>query len=168
MKQIKLKLCGVLLFGFGMVELQAQETLATSGGNATGSGGSVSYTIGQTVYSTITGTSSSVAQGVQQPYEISVVSDLAESQDLKLICSAFPNPTTNALVLKIENAAHKQYIATLYDLRGSLLTTQKIIANETVIAMDNYVPAIYFLKIAQTEGNTTPQEIKIFKIIKTN
>jgi hypothetical protein len=168
MKQIKLKLCGILLFGFGMAGLQAQETLTTSGGNATGSGGSVSFTIGQTIYSTNTGTSSSVAQGVQQPYEISVVSDLAKTQDIKLICSVFPNPTTNALVLKIEDATHTQYIASLYDLRGSLLMTQKITASETIIAMHNYVPATYFLKITQAQGNTTPQEIKIFKIIKTN
>jgi hypothetical protein len=40
-----------------------------AGGEATGSGGSVSYSVGQVVYTTNTGINGSVAQGVQQPYE---------------------------------------------------------------------------------------------------
>jgi Secretion system C-terminal sorting domain len=167
MKQIKLKLCGAIMFGFGIVGLQAQQTLTTSGGNGTGNGGSVSYTIGQTVYSTNTGNGSSVAHGVQQPYEISIVSDLAKNPDPALTCSVFPNPSTNYLILKVEDAVNKQYSASLYDIKGSLLVTQKITTNETVIAMGNYVPATYFLKITQKQGSATIQVIKTFKIIKT-
>ena len=167
MKQIKLKLCWIILFGCGSIWLQAQETITTSGGNGIGSGGTVSYTLGQIVYSTTTGTSNSVAQGVQQPYEISVVLDLTETPDLKLVCTVFPNPTTNSLILKIEDLANKQYSASLYDIKGSLLVTQKIITNETVIAMSNYVPATYFLKITQPQGSAAIQVIKTFFIIKT-
>jgi hypothetical protein len=50
--------------------VQAQEYTTASGGNATGSGGTVTYSVGQVVYTTQTSAAGSVAQGVQQPYEI--------------------------------------------------------------------------------------------------
>jgi hypothetical protein len=53
-----------LLIGLG--GLSAQESVNGSGGDATGTGGTSSYSIGQVVYTTATGTNGSVAQGVQQ------------------------------------------------------------------------------------------------------
>ncbi|MFT7299094.1 MAG: hypothetical protein ACI9WO_001916 [Sphingobacteriales bacterium] len=49
----------------GLGGLQAQETVPATGGEATGNGGSSSYTVGQVVYTTNTGTNGSVAQGSQ-------------------------------------------------------------------------------------------------------
>jgi hypothetical protein len=49
--------------------IQAQQTNASAGGNATGSGGTVSYTIGQQEYNSFSSGSGSVNQGVQQPQE---------------------------------------------------------------------------------------------------
>lgn len=65
MRNKKLKSGAVLLLWFGMFGLQAQQVVTTSGGNASGSGGSVSYTIGQIVYTTNTNSNGSVAKGVQ-------------------------------------------------------------------------------------------------------
>ncbi len=62
-----------IFYGFSMSISSAQEVIPASGGNATGSGGSVSYSAGQVFYSIITGETGSVAEGVRQPYEISVV-----------------------------------------------------------------------------------------------
>lgn len=53
--------------------LNAQETLSSAGGNATGSGGSISYTVGQVFYNSFSGETGSIAQGVQQPFEISLL-----------------------------------------------------------------------------------------------
>ena len=58
-----------LLLGLG--GLQAQESPTATVGEATGTGGTASYSVGQVVYTTTTGTNGSVAQGVQQPFEIS-------------------------------------------------------------------------------------------------
>ncbi|MGD0341661.1 MAG: hypothetical protein ABSA76_08155, partial [Bacteroidales bacterium] len=71
-----------LWLGGNSIAIHAQSTITTSGGNASGSGGSASYTIGQVVYSTITGTNGSSAQGVQQPYEISIITGIAEAKDI--------------------------------------------------------------------------------------
>ena len=69
-KQIKL----TILFVLGLVFLvQAQQTIPAAGHDISGSGGSVSYTIGQLVYTTNIGANNSLAQGVQQVYEISTL-----------------------------------------------------------------------------------------------
>lgn len=76
MRHKRLKLSAVLLLGLGLTGLQAQTSVNATDGDVSGSGGSVSYSVGQVVYTTHTGTSGSVAEGVQQPYEISVVTGL--------------------------------------------------------------------------------------------
>jgi hypothetical protein len=161
MKHKKAKLCAVLWLGLGLTGSQAQEAIPASGGNAPGSGGTVSYSVGQVVYTTSIGAYGSVAQGVQQPYEISVVTGLGEANGISLICSAFPNPTTDFLTLKIEGKTQLQYIATLYDLNGKLLVNKKVEGTEASIDMSNLVIATYFLKVTQSNN-----VVKTFKIIK--
>jgi hypothetical protein len=83
--------------------LKGQETIPATGGNVSGSGGSVSYTVGQILYNTISGTNGTLAQGVQQPYEISVVTGIEEALGISLEIVVFPNPATDFINLKIEN-----------------------------------------------------------------
>lgn len=166
MKYKKLKLSAILLLAIGLAELKAQEAIPATGGNTTGTGGSVSYSVGQVVYSSNTGTGGSVAAGVQQPYEISVVTGLDNDNGIKLICSAYPNPTTDFLILRIEGDVQTEYTASLYNTNGMLLENVKIEANETSIDMSNLVIATYFLKIVNTKNASSSQEIKTFRIIK--
>ena len=162
MRHKKLKLSAVLLLGLGLTGLQAQEAIPATGGEASGSGGSASYTVGQVFYTTQTGTNgNSVAQGVQQPYEISVVTGLEEAKGISLSISAYPNPTTDYLTLKIKDFELSILHFQLYDMTGKLLQSEKITGNQTSIIMSNLVPATYFVKVIQ--GN---KEVKTFKIIK--
>jgi hypothetical protein len=103
MKQERKILTILFLCGFWTIAVQAQNTIPATGGNATGSGGSVSYSIGQITYNTFSGTNGSVAQGVQQPFEISVVTGIHKAFDIDLIFSAYPNPATDFVTLKIGN-----------------------------------------------------------------
>ena len=84
MRYRQVKLIAILLLGLGLIELQAQEAIPASGGDASGSGGSVSYSIGQVVYQTHTCTSGSVAEGVQQSFEILVVTAIEEAKGVTL------------------------------------------------------------------------------------
>jgi hypothetical protein len=161
MRNKKVKLSTVLLLSITLTRLQAQEAIPASGGNASGTGGSASYTAGQLVYTTNTGTSGSITQGVQQPFEIWVVTGNEEAKGINLNCSAFPNPATDYLMLKIEGNIPTQCIASLYDINGKLLNCIKVVRNETSIFMGKFIPAIYFLKVVQDN-----REVKIFKIIK--
>lgn len=166
MKYKKMKLSAILILAMVLTELKAQEAIPASGGNATGSGGSVSYSVGQVEYSSNTGSGGSVAAGVQQPYEISVVTGLKDDNGIRLICTVYPNPTTDFLILQIDGNAQSQYTAFLYNSVGVLLKSIKIQDNETSIDMSNLVMATYFLKIANTKNPSSTEEIKTFKIIK--
>jgi len=146
------------LFAYGLF---AQETVTTSGGNATGSGGTVSYTIGQVAYSTNTNTAGTVTQGVQQPYEILVVTGLEEAKGINLEFSVYPNPTSDFLKLRVENYKLENLVYQLYDSNGSLLQNGEIKNKETVIRTGDLAPAAYYLRISANE-----KEIKTFKIIK--
>lgn len=161
MQHKKIKLSAVLLLVLGLTGLQAQEAIPAAGDNALGSGGSVSYSVGQVVYTTHTGTSGSAAQGVQQPFEISVVTGIEEAKDINLVCSAFPNPATDNVKLKAENYETENLTYQLYDIRGNLLENKKIEGNETSIVISNLVLGIYFLKVSNNN-----KEVKTFKIIK--
>ncbi|MBI9069935.1 MAG: T9SS type A sorting domain-containing protein [Salinivirgaceae bacterium] len=144
-----------------LTHLQAQQAIPASGSNASGSGGTASYTIGQLVYTTNTGTTGSVAQGVQQPYEISLVSGIEQAKGINLKCSAYPNPTADFLNLNIENYNNENLSYQLFDISGNLLENKKLTSNETRIDMNNRIPAIYFLKVIDNQI-----EIKTFKITK--
>ena len=162
MRHKKLKLSAVFLLGLGLTGLQAQTAVPATGGNASGSGGTVNYSVGQVVYTTNTGGSNgTVAQGVQQPFEISVVTGLDEAKGINLAVSAYPNPTTDFLNLKVENYNNTNLSYQLFDISGKLLEIKKITGNETSIVMSNLVLATYFVKV--TEEN---KEIITFKIIK--
>ena len=161
MRHKKLKLSAVLLLLLGLTGLQAQESVNATGGDASGDGGSVSYSIGQVAYQTHTGTSGSVAQGVQQPYEISVVTGIEQFNGVNLSVSAYPNPTTDYLTLEVKDFELSNLHFQLYDINGKLLQNEKITGNQTSIVMSNLLPATYFVKVIQ--GN---KEVKTFKIIK--
>jgi hypothetical protein len=63
----KTRLLGVAMLGcVGLSPGHAQHTQPASGSNASGSGGSVSYTIGQVFYTPMTAASGSTDQGIQQ------------------------------------------------------------------------------------------------------
>jgi hypothetical protein len=150
-----------LFLGFG--GLHAQENPTASGGDVSGSGGSVAYSVGQIVYNTHAGITGSVAQGVQQPYEISITTGLLET-DIKLNLSAYPNPTTSYLMLEIDastSLSNQSMSYQLFDIGGKLLESKSIVENTTTIKMEQLVRATYFLKV--TQNNTL---VKTFKVIK--
>ena len=170
MKYKKKLLTSIMLLGLSVLtSLQAQEAIHTAGGEASGSGGSSSYTIGQMVYTTETGTNgNSVAQGMQQPFEISVVTGIPEAKGINLTVSAYPNPTTDYLILKIGNdvetngrSSEKNILYQLFDINGKMINTKKVIKGETKIKTDNLKQGSYLLRIIENN-----KEIKVFKIIK--
>jgi hypothetical protein len=149
----------------GLSGLYAQEAIPVSGGDASGSGGSASYTVGQIVYTTNTGTTGSVAQGVQQAYEIFVITGNQEFKGIKLTCSVYPNPATDFLKLNVKDFSTENLSYMLYDLKGKVLETNVVRNIETTINMGTLVAGTYFLKLVQISDNSQ-LEIKSFKIVK--
>jgi hypothetical protein len=160
MKYTKNSLCFLLMSGLS-ITLFAQSTISATGGNVNGSGGSVSYTVGQILYSSISGTDGTVVQGVQQPYEISVVTSIKNIEDINLKCLVYPNPTAEKTKLVFESADFENLSFRLFDINGVLLLAKKVESRETEISLENLSSSVYFLKIIKNN-----QEVRVFKIVK--
>jgi hypothetical protein len=143
----------------GMASM-AQQAVSASGGNATGSGGSVSYSVGQLTYHSLAGDNGTVNQGVQQPYEISVVTGTDNKKDIGLEYMAYPNPVSGIIYLKVKDFS-ENLRCELYDMEGNLIDTRKMDSSETGINMSTLAPANYFLKVIRNQ-----KVEKVFKIIK--
>ena len=138
-----------------VIATSAQNTTLPSGGNASGSGGSVSYSVGQVVFTTNTGPEGSVAQGVQQPYEISEIVAINDYA-LEWECTVFPNPANDFLIISQTHADN--CIFQLFDNNGQ----GKLNVGETNIPMRDLAPAVYFLRIVNAAGELK----KEFKVVK--
>ena len=158
MKHIKIKL-SVLLLGIGMT-VQAQQATTASGGDASGSGGTAAFSVGQVVYTANTNASGTVSQGVQQPFEIFTLG--VKETELNISLKAFPNPTLDNLTLQIRDYNNEKLSYQLYDIQGRLLNNGQIEAQQTNIEMTSLPTAIYFINVVNQEN----QKVQSFKIIK--
>ena len=153
----KLFLIGACL---AITQINAQESVLSSGGNSSGSSGNVSYSVGQIFYKTVDGTTAYLSQGVEQPFEIQTVLGL-DNFNVSLELSVYPNPTTDIIYLKVKESSFESLQYQLFDINGRLIENNKISENSTIIQMDTYPEAIYLLKVIDNS-----KEVKTFKIIK--
>ena len=151
----------LILFGIIFNFVNAQESVLPSGGNASGNNGSLSYSVGQIVYTSIETTSGIVTQGVQHPFEILTLSG-EDITNIGLHFSVYPNPTTSFVTLEILEIELTQLSFTLLDLQGKLLFERKVAQPSTSIDLESYESGIYILNILD-QNNL----LKSFKIIKT-
>lgn len=149
-----------LLFGFIISEVYSQNTVVVAGGDAIGTNGKVSYSVGQIVYTYANGTNGSVNQGIQQPLEISTLG-VDNFPSITLEMSVFPNPTINNVTLKISDLATENLSYQLSDVTGKQISNQKITKSEIQVNMENLTSAIYFLNVSNQN-----KTIKTFRIVK--
>lgn len=136
-----------------------QNSINAAGNEAVGSGGIASYSIGQVIYTTNNGTNGSVAQGVQQPYEIYVNSVTDSKVGLSL--TIYPNPTNGHLLLESNLVDHQDLSYQLHSANAVLIKNHAFGEGAQLIDMQLLPAAIYVLTI-----NKKNQPIKTFKIIK--
>jgi hypothetical protein len=144
----------------GVTALEAQNGTVSSGGEASGTGGSASYSIGQVDYITENGSGGTITQGLQQPYEILVVTGM-EAKDINLSASVYPNPTADQVTLSVKNLSVSNMIYILSDVQGKTIKRNNLSGNETQVRMDELSKGIYFLKVLDSN-----KEVKTFKIVK--
>jgi len=147
------------LLSFSLTAQTSHQVLSATGGDATGTGGSVAYSVGQIVYSTSTGSTGSIAQGVEQAYEISSVG--IKETALNISLSIFPNPTSDFLTLKVLDYNNEALSYNLIDDQGKLVLNEQISTQDTQIAMSALARGAYFINVLQAN-----KKIQTFKIIK--
>ncbi len=146
---------------FGTGTMHAQTAIPASGGNASGTGGTASYTLGQVAYTVNAGTTGTVLQGCQQPYEIYVVTGLNEESGLEEGFEVYPNPSSDFVNLKMDVEDPGNYSFQLFNNSGGLVMHRKIRDKETLLEMKELPPAAYYLHILKNQ-----KDIKTFIIIK--
>lgn len=149
----------IVLFFLSLSLFSQQNTVAT-GGDLTGAGGSVSYTVGQIDHTSKSSTSGIITEGVQQPYEIVVVTGITNTT-VQLSINAYPNPVVDQLVLTLDQTSFSNVFYTLTDVSGKLISERKISDSRTEIQFKELAQGIYFIKVVSNN-----KEVKVFKIIK--
>jgi len=136
----------------------AQTSLNTAGGDFKSETVTLSYSIGQVFYQT-----DNLIEGVQLPYNIFEYDGIDDIEGIFLKISAFPNPTSDNLELRIETLDfdYQNAIYQITDMNGRLIKSDKILDFQTIVSMEKYQKGIYFLEV-KTKNNV----LKTFKIVK--
>ncbi|TDD93610.1 T9SS type A sorting domain-containing protein [Flavobacterium cellulosilyticum] len=143
------------------------ETFNTTGNDATGNSGSITYSIGQVFYTYIGVSVYNVAQGVQQQGSevVSGVSlstpEISEASKTEIFI--FPNPTTDYVTINMKGFefGNVQGSYQLYDNQGRLLKQNTINQNETQVNLTDLSSSLYLLQVVDTNKIS-----KTFKILK--
>lgn len=139
--------------------LQAQQTIAASGGAITSSTGNVSYTIGQPFQNVLSSTEFFVFEGAQQAYEISQTLSTPESS-AGIQFKVFPNPATDYLMLTFPDSIQDMEYQ-LSTLDGKLVDRKSLQQLDSRINLTHLPVAVYILNILK--NNQPVQTIKILK-----
>lgn len=141
-------------------QMQAQQTIATTGEDASGAGGSTSYTVGQITYNTYSSSAGTINQGVQYAYEIiSLATDdvAVEKKEIRL----YPNPVQDMLYVDFGKEVVKNSSYQLFDTQGKLVKQGNLNQSKNELDMRAIPQSIYIIKIVEDDKN-----VKTFKIIK--
>lgn len=140
----------------------SQQNTVASGGEASGSGGTVSYTIGQIDYEVLSGSSGTMTQGVQQPFELFSVG-LTEL-DYSISASLFPNPAVSSVILSVDGwDTYANAVYQLTDENGKIIRSGAVKEQETAINVQDLAVACYYLNVVVSD-----KLVKSFKLVKNN
>jgi hypothetical protein len=157
--EIQLKLLiWLCLLWFISIPLQAQEVITSSGGYGTSASAKVSWTIGEPVTETVTGTNNILTQGFNQG-ELTITNIKPEFPGLSL--RAYPNPASDHLRIVAGGIDYENLRFVLFDINGKSIVENIFTGIETDIPISNLIPSTYFLKVYQNKT-----ELAIFKIVK--
>jgi hypothetical protein len=139
--------------------LLAQEVVTSSGGYAATSGGKLTWTIGEPVTETISGTNATLTQGFNQGKLLITV--IKNPENTGLTFKVYPNPANDYLRLSVgeEETGNLKYF--LIDMGGKMLFERNLFGTETDISIGTLPASVYLLKVYQNN-----KEIGVYKIIK--
>lgn len=150
-------LSGIILF--------AQESSCTSGGIATGSAGSVTYSVGQIIYSLNCGIIGSAAQAlaVEEMEDSLAATTTGLNENFgKIDVAVFPNPASNFLIISTTGINSQEDLTySLFDQNGILIKSGAVSESETSIDVSNLAAASYFLHV--TDKHNKINKFKIHK-----
>jgi len=134
-------------------------SINSSGGEMSGNGGTISYSLGQVFYTNKVNSDYQVSEGVQQPQVIIIEPVEEKLKTFKV--TAYPNPVTNYFTIEASNYNERSLGYHLMDLTGRLIQQGDIDKSGARVDISNLPVAIYLLVITDNG-----HRIKTIKIIK--
>lgn len=149
-----------LIIGIFTSKPYAQETTLSTGADYSNSNGSISFSIGQTTFNSNENNSGLESQGIQQPFEIYLITNSIKDQSTYDI-SLYPNPTSDQIFLETKNSQNQIIQIQLYNTEGKLILNNEINNEKAKIDFTNYTSGQYLMKIKNSNNKT-----QSFNIIK--
>ena len=159
MERLKLSLLILALMIITTRLSVAQQAASAAGGDLTGPGGNVSFTVGQVAWETLTSQNHTITQGVQQPYEIFITDVDDPGEDLETV--VYPNPATDMINIRLSENISGNLSFMLLDMNGKELKNGSLTQKETAIHFGSFPSAPYLLLISENG-----KSLKSYKIIK--
>ncbi|MFZ4455790.1 MAG: T9SS type A sorting domain-containing protein [Bacteroidales bacterium] len=150
----------VLILSFIVFDLKSQTSAIASGGVANGSNGSISYTVGQPCYKSDVGENGAIEEGIQQSYEIPLVTEIKE-KEVNATVTVLLIARDNRLIISINKIEFSDLSFLIYNTNGKILHKGRITTKETTISISNYPSAPYFINVL--DRNKRINTIKIVK-----
>jgi len=142
------------------LNLYSQSNTVSAGGDAEGDNGSVSYSIGQVVYTSAQGSNGNVNQGVQQPYDVGVIIGIEE---IGISLSVFPNPTAGLLTLTVADEDASLLSYQLFDASGRMVDAKNNLNSTNSISLDRYATGVYTLSVSRDN-----KQVKSFRVVRNH
>ena len=160
MKQSSLMILFMASFPFVIfAQSLAPEVLATAGGYDTGSGATLSWTLGEISVETYSTGTSILTQGFHQTL-LNTTSTQENNIVLQLLL--FPNPTTNRIFLNLKEEETLPVHLSIHSMEGKMFWSGMMTYTEFEIDMEAYPDGLYLLSIRDEKGQCL-KTLKIFK-----
>jgi hypothetical protein len=157
----------LLLVHFVISATQAQslkdETIANGGTTSTaGNGSALKWTLGELIVGKLDGGSGgSLGHGHQQIHIQQTIA-VENIEMLSVELTVYPNPTTAAIHIQIDDLPQQPLQVELFDLNGKQLRTELLQDNSTMLSVENLPNGTYVLNIK----DKLSQAQKSYKIVK--
>jgi hypothetical protein len=142
------------------VALSGQQVILPSGGDHTGTAGSVSISVGQVFFSADSTAEGSMHEGVQHAFEWYPVSVADES--LAAAVQVFPNPTAGWITIELDrDIARERVFCLISDAFGKAVSNTLLDAESVRMDVHHLPSGWYLVQIMQNQ-----KVIQTYKIIK--
>jgi len=158
MKKLLTSLAVLSIYGLS-AQSASPDVISSSGSDFTNANMQMSWTMGESIITTITDGNNILTQGFHQSHLSSVsILDLNPT----IVFEAFPNPVVHQLTIENSDEAIG-HIMRINDGNGREVWSSTVTKNTETIDFSSYAPGTYFLLLSN-EG----RDIKTFKILKIN
>ena len=129
----------------------AQSNIATAGGDAASSSGSVSYSIGQIDFQYTSSADYSVSEGVQQTYFFDTALSIDDIQyDFQI--SIWPNPSADEMNIEYTTSYELPLSLTVTDVKGAVIASQSVTQGQYSFDVNTWAAGTYYVSLNNGEA----------------